>query len=246
MSQFIREFRDEGSLLQRFNQEQQMIFLFITTGSTVEKRKGNILMHMLSDQSSVRPGLFLLQASIRSLIKLVALLGIYLASSWIFSASPSLISAISRLHQATCRAQEFFAEKLTEFTYQVCQTTIKYLGYFHHNRFRQNKEKENQSSTEYLLVSFVHSIGSTRAEGKETHQSTCSAPRLHQASPRLRCEPSRTLHLVPWDLFGIGLVLVGLVIALLGAPSLSSAISWLHQATCRAQEFFAKNSPEHV
>jgi hypothetical protein len=38
MSQFIREFRDEGSLLQRFNQEQQMIFLLITAGST--KRKG--------------------------------------------------------------------------------------------------------------------------------------------------------------------------------------------------------------
>jgi hypothetical protein len=80
MSQFIREFKDEGSLLQRFYQEQQTIFLFITTGSTVEKRRGNILVHMLSDQSLVRLGLFLLQASIRSLIKLVALLGIYLVS----------------------------------------------------------------------------------------------------------------------------------------------------------------------
>jgi hypothetical protein len=74
--------------------------------------------------------------------------------------------ALSRLRQATCRAQEFFAEKLAEFTYQVCQTTIKYLGYFHHNRFTQNKDKENQSSTGYLLVSFVHSIGLTRVEGK--------------------------------------------------------------------------------
>ena len=80
MSQFIREFKNEWSLLQRFNQVQQTIFLFITTGSTVEKRKGNILVHMLSDQSLVRLGLFLLQASIRSLIKLVALLRIYLVS----------------------------------------------------------------------------------------------------------------------------------------------------------------------
>ena len=29
MSQFIRKFRDEGSLLQRINQEQKMIFLLI-------------------------------------------------------------------------------------------------------------------------------------------------------------------------------------------------------------------------
>ena len=149
---------------------------------------------------------FGLQASIRSLIKLVALLGIDLVSLWPFSVCSThpwaveghldlvmdlLSSAMSWLHQATCRAQEFFAKKLAEFTYQVCQTTIQYLRYFHHNRFRQNKEKENQSNTEYFLVSFVHLIGSTRTKGKETHQSTCSAPRLHQASPRLRCEPSR-------------------------------------------------------
>ena len=49
----------------------------------------------------------------------------------------------------------------------------------------QTKERKIRA-TPYFLVSFVHSSGSTRAERKETHQSTCSAPRLHQTSPRLR------------------------------------------------------------
>jgi hypothetical protein len=50
--------------IQRFNQEQQMIF-FRYSRLNKEKRKGNILVHILSDQSLV----FGLQALIRSLIK---------------------------------------------------------------------------------------------------------------------------------------------------------------------------------
>ena len=44
------------------------------------------------------------------------------------------------------RTQEFFSEKPAEFTDQVCQTTIQHLGYFHHNKYRPNKGKENQSN----------------------------------------------------------------------------------------------------
>uniref|UniRef100_A0A2N9ISM7 Tubulin/FtsZ 2-layer sandwich domain-containing protein n=1 Tax=Fagus sylvatica TaxID=28930 RepID=A0A2N9ISM7_FAGSY len=56
---------------------------------------------------------------------------------------------------------------------------------------RPNKEKRKG-----LKNSFQENLPSS--ERKETHQSTCSAPRLHQVSPRLRCEPFRTL---PWFLF---------------------------------------------
>uniref|UniRef100_A0A2N9EPH1 Uncharacterized protein n=1 Tax=Fagus sylvatica TaxID=28930 RepID=A0A2N9EPH1_FAGSY len=47
----------------------------------------------------------------------------------------------------------------------------------------------------------------------------------------------------PWAVeghLGLGLILLGLVIALFGSPSLISAMLWLHQATYRAQEFFAE------
>ncbi len=78
MSQFIREFRDEGSLLQRFNQEQQMIFLLIKSDSTKErKHTGACIVRSKLSSARASCDLFGLQALIRSLIKLVALLGIY-------------------------------------------------------------------------------------------------------------------------------------------------------------------------
>ena len=78
MSQFVREFRDEVSLLQRFNQEQQMIFLLITAGSTKRKERKHTGAHVVwSNLSSAWASCDLLglQALICSLIKLVALLG---------------------------------------------------------------------------------------------------------------------------------------------------------------------------
>jgi hypothetical protein len=47
MSQFVREFKDEVSLLQRFNQEQQMIFLLITAGSTKRKERKHTGAHVV-------------------------------------------------------------------------------------------------------------------------------------------------------------------------------------------------------
>ena len=58
---------------------------------------------------------------------------------------------MSQLHQATCRAQEFFARNSPGL------------------HFRRER----------------------------THQSTCSAPRLHQAFPWPRCEPSHFRHCKP-------------------------------------------------
>ena len=78
MSQFVREFRDEVSLLQRFNQEQQMIFLLITAGSTKRKERKHTGAHVVRSNLSsawASCNLFGLQALIRSLIQLVALLG---------------------------------------------------------------------------------------------------------------------------------------------------------------------------
>jgi hypothetical protein len=114
---------------------------------------------------------------------------------------------MSQLHQATCRAQEFFSEKLAEFTYQVCQTTIQYLGYFHHNRFRQDNGKENQSNIVFFGVfcSFNWFNKSRKERNSPKHMCTSAASSISTASIRAFSD----FALVPWDLFSISLILLG-------------------------------------